>query len=231
METFNFHYKFKFGDGRKKEFTARLEKETLNLIVPKESSPPEWTRLEHCQCPNCPLDTRKHPHCPVALNLSDLIDSFKDEISTEKVSLSIEAEERTYLKTTSVQKGLSSLMGIYMVTSGCPILDQLKPMARFHLPFATVEETLYRALSMYLLAQYFVYKRGRKPDWDLKNLKKIYNDIRLVNRSFSKRLKSVQPEDALPNAVVILNNFADSLVFSIDKNAISRIERLFKTLI
>ena len=37
-----------------------------------------------------------------------------------------------------------------MALSGCPVLEQLKPMARFHLPFASVEETIYRAASMYL---------------------------------------------------------------------------------
>jgi hypothetical protein len=32
----------------------------------------------------------------------------------------------------------------------------VKPMARFHLPLASEEETIYRATTMYLLAQYFL---------------------------------------------------------------------------
>jgi len=50
-----------------------------------------------------------------------------------------------------------------------PIFEKLKPMVRFHLPFASIEETKYRAISMYLLAQYFLYQQGSQPDWDLKN--------------------------------------------------------------
>ena len=55
-----------------------------------------------------------------------------------------------------------SLIGIYMVTSGCPIMDKLRPMARFHLPFASTEETIYRAISTYLLGQYFLEQKGKK---------------------------------------------------------------------
>ena len=33
-------------------------------------------------------------------------------------------------------------------------MESLKPMVRFHLPFATVEETVFRSVSTYLLSQY-----------------------------------------------------------------------------
>lgn len=227
METIHFHYKFRFADGTGKEFDVRLHKETLQLIPHEKGSPPQWTELTHCQCPNCPLDTARHQYCPVAFNLTDVIDFFRQSISCEEVDLTIETEERGYFKHVPLQKGISSLLGIYMVTSGCPILDKFKPMVRYHLPFANLEETQYRVLSMYLLAQYFLNKRGKKPDWDLKGLAKIYDEIRIVNKAFCGRLNTLGGEDAVPNAVVILNNFADSVTFAINKNALRKIESLF----
>ena len=74
----------------------------------------------------------------------DIIHSFKDSISYEEVEVFITTKARTYMKRTTLQKGLSSLLGIYMVTSGCPTMEKLKPMVRYHLPFATEEETKYR---------------------------------------------------------------------------------------
>ena len=40
-----------------------------------------------------------------------------------------------------------------MATAGCPWTDRLRPMARFHLPFANEAETVYRSVSMYLLSR------------------------------------------------------------------------------
>ena len=222
-----FHYIFKHGDGSKKDFSVRLDNETLQLIADPPNPAPEWTELAFNKCPNCPLAEAEHKHCPVALNISDLVKNFAGSVSHEKVNLKIETEARTYQKETTLQKGVSALTGIFMVTSGCPILDKLRPMVRMHLPFANLEETQYRALSMYLLAQYFLFKKGKTPDWELKNLSKIYENVHIVNKAFAKRLTAAAAQDALPNALVILNTFADSVSFALDKNALQKIERLF----
>lgn len=71
METIDFHYKFKLGDGTEKEFDVTLDKETLQLVPHAKATPPPWTELGFCQCPNCPLDTAKVKHCPVAFNNKD----------------------------------------------------------------------------------------------------------------------------------------------------------------
>ena len=228
MPFITYHYKFTFSNGLEKKFEVRLDKKTLNLINSGREAYPEWTKLQCVKCPNCSLDEDKHEYCPIAVNLIALNDFFKSSISYEEVDLLIESEARGYVKHTTLQKGLSSLIGIYMVTSGCPVMEQLKPMVRHHLPFATLEETKYRVISMYLLAQYFLYKRGKEPDWELKNLAKIYDDIRIVNRSFCQRLTYTKIKDASLNAVVILNNFADFVPFSIDKKLLEELEPLFK---
>lgn len=231
MDNYNkiitYQYKFTFCDGSIKEFNLRLDGKTLNLIQAGRKTYPEWTKLEFYKCPNCPLNGEMYKDCPVAVSLIDLVDSFKGSISCEEVDVTIETEARRYMKHASLQKGLSSLIGIYMVTSGCPIMEKLKPMVRHHLPFATEEETKYRAISMYLFAQFFIYKRGGEPDWDLRRLVKIYEDVRIVNKNFCKRLANIRIEDASINALVILDCFADSVAFSINKDMLDEIELLF----
>jgi hypothetical protein len=114
-----------------------------------------------------------------------------------------------------------------MVTSGCPLMEKLKPMVRYHLPFATKEETKYRVLSMYLLAQYFRHKCGKTPNWDLQALMDMYHDIKLLNKDFSQRLAHVRIEDASLNALALLDVFAQNLTFAIDKDNLDELERLF----
>ncbi len=54
---------------------------------------------------------------------------------------------------TTAQQAMSSVLGLIMATAGCPWTDRLRPMARFHLPFASDAETLYRSISMFLLSR------------------------------------------------------------------------------
>jgi len=194
----SFQYRFVFGRGFERTIDVNLDKKTLNLIQTRKASYPEWTALESFQCPNCSLDGDNHVFCPIAVNLVGLVDFFRDMISYKEVNLLIRSEERAYIKHTTLQQGISSLVGIYMVTSGCPVMDKLKPMVRFHLPFATLRETQYRVISMYLLAQYFLYRRGKKPDWELKNLVTIYDDIQIrswYGRDYHERWPHQPPSD------------------------------------
>ena len=80
---------------------------------------------------------------------------------------------------------------------------------------------------MYLLAQYFLHKRGLKPDWELKNLVDMYQDIKVLNKSFSERLSHIHIKDASLNALAILDWFAESLSFSINKDVLDEIESVF----
>ena len=223
-----YNYKFIFKNGVEKEFNIELDSVTLNLIQTGNKACPEWTKLSCFKCPNCILDKRQYEFCPIAVNMVDIIDYFSNLVSRESVVVIVTAEERKYIKSVTLQQGVSSLIGIYMVTSGCPILETLKPMVRFHLPFATIEETKYRAISMYLLAQYFLYQRGSQPDWDLKKLAEAYENVRVVNESFCKRLRTIEAKDANLNALIVLDIFAGSVNFSIDSQMADDLEYLFK---
>lgn len=226
QKNISYKYQYKFHDGSQKEFIVELDKKSLNLVETSQNSYPEWTELENCKCPNCPLNEDDHKYCPVAKSITGVIDFFRDSISYDEVDVTVETSERSYIKNTSLQQGVSSLLGLYMVTSGCPVLGKLKPMARHHLPFATLEETSYRALSMFLLAQYFTNKRGGEPDWNLDKLVHIYDEIQTVNRSFWKRLSHMKIQDASINALIILDSFAGYLVFKVDEDKLSDIDLL-----
>ncbi len=97
-------------------------------------------------------------------------------------------------------------------------MEFFKPMARFHLPLASVEETIYRATSMYLLAQYFLRKEGKKADMELEGLKKIYRNIKIINESMAERLRNISDKDVALNSLVILDIFAQTLPFAIEES-------------
>jgi len=227
-ETVTIEYQFRLRSGVERTFTVRLKKPTLELISVRQTVLPEWTKLTHHQCSNCPLDPEQHPRCPIAANLVDVIEAFRDCLSTEEADITIRSESREYHKRSPVQYGVGSLMGLYMVVSGCPIMDKLRPMVYTHLPFATVEDTMFRAVSMYLLAQYFLSQRGKTPDWKLEKLVRIYEDISVVNQSFAKRLLSINPKDASLNGLVGLDCFATATAFSIVQDSLHEIEPLFR---
>ncbi len=172
---------------------------------------PDWTRLEFNQCPNCPLNPDDSPHCPIAAQLADLVQRLDEVVSFDQIDLEIKTDERTVSQHTSAQQGASALMGLIMATSGCPNTAYFRPMARFHLPLASEQETFYRSASMYLLAQYYRRKAGQEPDFRLDGLRRIYEIVQVVNRHIAKRLRAAAKTDSAVNAVVLLDMFA--LVF------------------
>jgi hypothetical protein len=225
---FTLQYQFKLGDGTVKAFRIRLREPELQLMTEPGEALPEWTRLQHHQCANCPLSADEHSHCPVAAGMAGVIESFRDCVSTEPAQIVIQGENREYRREASLQYGVSSLMGLYMVTSGCPIMDKLRPMVRTHLPFAKIEETTYRLASMYLLAQYFVQLHGGQPDWELRQLVNLCDDVGQVNQGFSRRLLSINPRDASLNGLASLDCFTMSAAFAIDRDQLSELDAMFR---
>jgi hypothetical protein len=227
MKTINIHYIFKFPNKKKEEIDLRLDSQTLEIINDITQPLPLWTKLNVHQCPHCPLDVQISPHCPVASNLTRLLSLFESLLSFDTIQVNIFTHQRIMYKETSAQKGTSSLMGLIMAVSGCPHMVFLKPMARFHLPLADAEETVYRAVSMYLLSQYFLQKQGKQIDMDLKGLKKIYANIKKVNDTMAKRLQTISDKDVSTNALVILDTYAQTIPFAID-NTLKEISPFFE---
>lgn len=225
-ETISYHYIFAFGDGTNKQFRIELDPATLNCVQTVPTMAPEWARLDYSKCDNCGLDSSKAEFCPVAVSIADLVGDFKDMVSYHEVDVLVVTKDRNVGKHTSVQEGMSSVLGIYMVTNGCPSMEKLKPMVRFHLPFASIEETAYRAASMYLLSQYFRKNDGMEADWELRGLARIYQEIEGVNAGMLKRIQKASNEDANLNALVSLNVFAQMMPYLIEE-ALDSIEYLF----
>lgn len=225
---FTYKYKFVFEDGSEKEVELQLDKETLQIILPENELKPEWARYENFGCHQHVCGSLYGEYCPIALNLQPLIHLFSNLPSFTKAKIYVEANDRTYFKETSIQSGIGSLIGIIMVTSGCTTLSKLRPMVHYHLPFATIEETEFRVFSMYALAQYLKMRKGLEPDWNLADLKKLYEDIQIINRNIAQKIADLEKMDASINAVVILNTFAESVTFSIDDMDFGHLEKIFK---
>ncbi|MBI4556605.1 MAG: hypothetical protein HY706_03410 [Candidatus Hydrogenedentes bacterium] len=223
---FDYHFLWPDQNNAEVQFRVELDAHTLDQVRATPVSPPEWTRLDVNQCRICPLDSQQCQYCPVALSLSDLVEHFNQLLSYARVETTVTTKERTIVGKTTVQKALSSLIGLKMATSGCPILSKLKPMARFHLPFATRDETIFRSAGAYLLAQYFLKKRGGAADLDLAGLSKIYDLVHAVNVGLAQRLRSIAAGDAHINAIVLLDLFAQELPYSIEDN-LAAVEYMF----
>lgn len=221
-------YRFRFADGAERVFDVRLDRETLALLPSPRRDWPEWTKLDYYQCANCPLSILEHPRCPIAANIVDLIEAFRDSISYEEVHVRVETEPRIYEKETSLQRGLAALMGIFMVTSGCPIMNRLRPMVDSHLPFATPDESMYRFLTSYLLGQYFVAKNGGTPDWEYRGFLQLLEEVRQVDIGFSRRLQELRIRDASLNALIILNLFGEMAEMAVTGDEMARMERIYR---
>jgi hypothetical protein len=227
--TYKITYAYRFEDGRSMKFDLLLDLETLVLISDGDRRQPEWTRLGFNMCSICPLDDRTHPYCPVAANFSGIMEKFMSFASHDKVQAACIVEERTYTKSTTLQMGLSPLLGIIMTTSGCPIMAQLKPMVRFHLPFASLEETIFRMVSMHLVAQYLRHQAGKSASWSLDGLARIYKQVSDVNADFAERLAGAAKNDVNVNALVNLDAFAKMVPLAADK-LLKKIEPYFSEL-
>jgi Domain of unknown function (DUF6901) len=217
-EMMHIRYHFKMKNGEEEIIDVSLHEKTLNLMNDIPENPASWTKINFHQCPHCLLDIRKYIYCPIAVHLMKMIELLKNFLSYEEIYVDVTTPQRSIYRTTSAQKGLSSLMGLIMATSGCPHMEFFKPMARFHLPMASIEETIYRAASMYLLAQYFLHKEGKKADMELEGLKKIYQDIKIINESMAERIRNISDKDVALNSLVILDIFAQTLPFAIEES-------------
>jgi hypothetical protein len=71
---------------------------------------------------------------------------------------------------------------------------------------------------MYLLAQYFLKKAGRTADLELEGLTRIYDNMQIINIAIVERLRAATKTDSSINAIVILDNFAKSLPYAIEKS-------------
>lgn len=210
-ETFTIIYQFELPDKHRENFKLIFDAQTLEIVRAKRVNPPFWADLTFHQCPHCPLSPESHAHCPVALNLLTAINRFDRLMSFDKIDVTVISNERQVLQTTSAQEGISSLMGLLIAGSSCPLTHFFKPMARFHLPFANRDETMWRAAATFLLARYFTDNGLQTEDMTLQGLVKIYDDIAILNDYVVERLRAATSRDSAVNALVHLDVYAKFL--------------------
>jgi hypothetical protein len=220
-------YKFTFNQQIDVSFEVRINEKTLLIENDVSHITKDWTKLENFECPNCPLDKSKNEYCPLARNLAEILDFFNSLPSYEEANVSVETNDRTTSKQTTVQIGVGSLIGIIMASSGCPIIGVLRPLVRFHLPFASLDETEYRVFSTYIFAQYFKFLTGEEPDWEMQKLKAAYEQIQIVNTSIVTKLSDVELNDTSRNAVVTLSSFAEYIIFNLEDREYLHLKEIF----
>lgn len=226
MSVASIEYRFTLAEGQVESFFVVVDTDRFEPSIRKLELLPDWARLEFSQCPHCPLKVETHSYCPMAANLADMVERFAKVLSHHAVDLEVRTPSRTIHQRTSAQEALSSLMGLVSATSGCPHTSFFRPMAQFHLPMASRDETIFRALSTYLIGLFYRSRRGETATLEIEGLRRIYANVEIVNASMAERLRRVSTHDANVNALVQLDNLAKSLTLILD-SILDRLEPLF----
>lgn len=225
MDELKIQYCFKLDEQTRETIDLCFNAFTMEIVDTRIDFP-EWTRLEFHQCTHCPLDSVTHQNCPTAVNLARVIERFDNVVSHDEIDLEVITSERRVLQHTTAQRGISALLGLLIATSGCPYTNFLKPMARFHLPLASEEETIFRAAGMFLLAQFFLRKARKESDLDFSGLTKIYADLHTLNTKIAERLRYATQTDSSVNAIILLDMFTNMMPYVIEDH-LDEIRHLF----
>jgi hypothetical protein len=223
-ETLLIRYRFDLPNGSKRDVDLRFDPANFRLSNEVPAEPPFWTELKFSQCANCPLSADEHSHCPSALHMAPAVEVLKELVSFDTVGVTVTQAERTVHAETTAQQALSSVLGLIMATSGCPWTDRLRPMARFHLPFASEAETVYRSVCMFLLARELV-GAGEKPGFA--TLKDLYENLHVVNRDMSRRLGAATRTDPARNAMALLDSYTTLLPAALE-SSLEELKPLFE---
>lgn len=226
MSTREVCYRFEFPDGQSYELLLTFDEVTHRRLHAPVAPLPAWTALDFHQCGHCPLSVATTPTCPLAASLTDVVNLCGALASYAAVKVVVVSPERTVSQDTTVQRAVSSLMGLLAPTSGCPRLGFFVPMARFHLPLASPAETTYRVASMALLGQYLEARAGGDGELTLRELDEVYEGVLTLNRALVGRLRAATTMDAAVNALIILDILAQAVPRSLD-DSLDRLRALF----
>lgn len=206
-------YRITLDDGRSLHYSIENDRP---YQIEDAAGLPKWTDLEYNQCSNCPLKKEQFSHCPAAVDLHRVIEDFRGLPAFRKVDVQVVTPEREYAKEVGIEQGLRSLLGLIMATSACPLSNKLRPMAHQHLPFASSQEFVLRAVSLYLARQYFNMREGRHADWELKGLVRMFQQLQLVNQAFWQRIHDTCEGDSSLKAFLSFFSISTSMTHSLE---------------
>ena len=214
-------YRFHFPAGAE-EIRLEFDPDSFLLKTRPDTPPPAWAALDFDKCGHCPLSASDHPTCPFAHALSGYVDSFGHLVSHEEIEIEVITPSRRILAHRPLQSGIASMVGLIGATSGCPTLSFYRPMARFHLPFAEEEETVFRVVALYLMRSLMEHQ---SPGFD--RLNAVMEEVGKVNESMAARIRDGFDKDAMVNAIVILDCFAMTVPMAIESR-FDGLSRIFK---
>ncbi len=136
-------------------------------------------------------------------------------MSFDTVGVTVTQAERSIYAETTAQQAMSSVLGLIMATAGCPWTDRFRPMARFHLPFASEVETVYRSVCMFLLARELAGASGSQ---GFAALEELYENLHVVNRDMSRRLGAATETDPARNAMALLDAYTTLLPAALESS-------------
>lgn len=215
-------YHFRFGDGRTETVALEFQPDMRVAGLAEPGADEAWTALDFHRCGHCPLPAKGT--CPFAAALAPFIHRFDEFFSYEPVAVRVVTEHRTVSAERALQHALASLIGLVGAASGCPHLAFFRPMARFHLPFASEEETLVRSFSLHLLGR--VLTADSSPGFE--GLQAHYRAAAEVNRGMADRIRAAFAKDAVVNALVVLDTFAQAIPYVIE-DRLAEFRHIFET--
>lgn len=189
-------------------FDFSLDPDSFKLLDKPSKSPPDWAKLQHKQCAHCPLKPDEHPYCPVAMQLVDAVERFDDSSSIDEVEMEIVTEERRVIQKTVLQRAIASMLELSLPACGCPKTEAMRPLARFHLPLASEEETVFRVTSMYLLGQYFRTTVSAGGRIEFQGLVDLYAELGTLHKAVASRLQMATRSDSVKNAIALLDMYS-----------------------
>ena len=208
-------------------FPVRLHQTTLRLLADPDLPLPPWTRLVYRPCRGCPLPAAPEAHCPAAVGLAPIVAAFHDTWSCEAVEVTVATPARLVTKRTGVHEALSGLVGLTLVTCGCPRLAPLRPLALGHLPFSDLEEMFAWIAALYAFAQIRRHQRGLVADWAFAGLPALTADVAAVLQGLLDRLEEVSNKDAVRNALLQLNCYVQYISPSALPDRLAHLDPLF----
>jgi len=217
-------YTFTMDEGKVLHYRVEFER-PREPILDRTKYPP-WTELTFHQCPNCPLTPQEYSHCPVAIDAQEIVLGFTEILSCRETDIHVKTPERDYFKRTDAQTGLRALIGFVMASSACPILSTMRGMAYYHLPFASLDETVFRVTSSYLLRQYYIYKKEGTMDIEFVGLKEHFKQLQTLNYHFLERIRAACEADSNLNVLATLFIISSMLSLSLERH-LKEIEHLF----
>ena len=128
-------YDIRLIDGR--SFTCSVQKDREPITEIQSAA---WSDLSNNKCPNCPLNSKDSPSCPLALDVYEIAPAFEGISKETKVDCVVKTKERWYFKNTPFKKAFASFFNYVATTSSCPILRGSKWQRSFHIPFLSGKE-------------------------------------------------------------------------------------------